>query len=133
SGAGFALGAKLVRPDAEVWLLYGDGSAGYTIAEFDTFTRHKIPIIAVVGTDASWAQIAREQVDILGDSVATDLARTAYHDVAAGYGGEGLLIKDPAAVHPCLCEAQELAANGRPVLANVFIGQTDFRKGSISM
>ncbi|MDX1688361.1 MAG: thiamine pyrophosphate-binding protein, partial [Candidatus Promineifilaceae bacterium] len=47
SGAGFALGAKLVRPDAEVWLLYGDGSAGYTIAEFDTFTRHKIPIIAV--------------------------------------------------------------------------------------
>lgn len=28
-GAGFALGAKLCRPDAEVWLLWGDGSAGY--------------------------------------------------------------------------------------------------------
>lgn len=133
SGAGFALGAKLVRPDAEVWLLYGDGSAGYSIAEFDTFTRHDLPIIAVVGTDASWAQIAREQVDILGDSVATDLARTAYHTVAQGYGGEGLLIDDPDAVRPCLLEAQTLAANGRPVLANVFIGQTDFRKGSISM
>ena len=25
-GAGFALGAKLVRPDAETWILYGDGS-----------------------------------------------------------------------------------------------------------
>jgi len=133
SGAGFALGAKLVRPDAEVWLLYGDGSAGYSIAEFDTFSRHDIPIIAVVGTDASWAQIAREQVEILGDSVATDLARTAYHTVAQGYGGKGLLIKDPASVRPCLYQAQELAAKGRPVLANVFIGQTDFRKGSISV
>ncbi|XP_002741068.3 2-hydroxyacyl-CoA lyase 2, partial [Saccoglossus kowalevskii] len=40
-GAGFALGAKLCRPDAEVWIIYGDGSLGYSVAEFDTFTRHK--------------------------------------------------------------------------------------------
>ena len=38
-GAGFALGAKLVRPDAEVWILYGDGSLGYSLIEFDTFKR----------------------------------------------------------------------------------------------
>lgn len=41
-GGGFALGAKLVRPDAEVWVIYGDGSLGYSVAEFDTFTRHKV-------------------------------------------------------------------------------------------
>ena len=64
-GAGFALGAKLCRPDADVWLLYGDGSVGYSIAEFDTFTRHNIPVIAVVGNDAGWTQIAREQVELL--------------------------------------------------------------------
>lgn len=46
-GAGFALAAKLVRPSAEVWLVWGDGSCGYSIAEFDTFKRHNIPIIAV--------------------------------------------------------------------------------------
>jgi len=41
-GAGFALGAKLCRPDADVWIVYGDGSLGYSSAEFDTFTRHKV-------------------------------------------------------------------------------------------
>lgn len=41
-GGGFALGAKLCRPDAEVVVIYGDGSLGYSVAEFDTFTRHKV-------------------------------------------------------------------------------------------
>ncbi|MFO7538866.1 MAG: thiamine pyrophosphate-binding protein, partial [Chloroflexota bacterium] len=62
AGAGFALGAKLCYPEAEVWLLYGDGSAGYTLSEFDTFHRHDLLVIAVVGNDGVWAQIAREQV-----------------------------------------------------------------------
>lgn len=26
----------------QVWIVYGDGSLGYSIAEFDTFTRHKV-------------------------------------------------------------------------------------------
>ena len=41
-GGGFALGAKLCRPDAEVWVIYGDGTVGYSIAEFDTFARHNV-------------------------------------------------------------------------------------------
>ena len=41
-GGGFALGAKLCRPDSDVWVIYGDGSLGYSVAEFDTFTRHKV-------------------------------------------------------------------------------------------
>ena len=70
-GAGFALGAQLVRPQDEVWLIWGDGASGYGLMEFDTFVRHRVPVIAVVGNDASWAQIAREQVKMLGDDVAT--------------------------------------------------------------
>ena len=41
-GGGFALGAKLLFPDHDVWIVYGDGSLGYSVAEFDTFTRHKV-------------------------------------------------------------------------------------------
>ena len=41
-GGGFALGAKLCRPESEGWVIYGDGSLGYSVAEFDTFTRHKV-------------------------------------------------------------------------------------------
>ena len=32
-GAGFAMGAKLARPDHDVWLLYGDGAAGDDASE----------------------------------------------------------------------------------------------------
>ena len=41
-GGAFALGAKLCRPESEVWVIYGDGSLCYSVAEFDTFTRHKV-------------------------------------------------------------------------------------------
>ncbi len=132
-GGGFALGAKLCRPQAEVWIFYGDGSAAYSLAEFDTYVRHRVPVIAVVGNDASWAQIARDQVEILKDDVGTVLRRTDYHRVADGYGGEGLVVESPDEVPGVVRQAQAAAAAGRPVLINALIGRTDFRKGSISM
>ena len=92
-GAGFALAAALERPGAEVWILFGDGACGWSLAEFDTFVRHGIPVIAVVGNDAGWTQIAREQVKMLGDDVGVTLSRAAYHEVAAAFGAEGILVK----------------------------------------
>jgi acetolactate synthase-1/2/3 large subunit len=132
-GGGFALGAKLCRPRADVWVIYGDGSVAYSLAEFDTFARHGLPVLAVVGNDAGWTQIAREQVDVLGDDVATVLARTDYHKVAEGYGGRGLLIERPEEIRPVLDEALRLVRSGTPVLVNALLGKTEFRKGSISI
>ncbi len=132
-GGGFALGASLVRPGREVWLIWGDGSSAYTLAEFDSFVRHGVAPIAVIGNDASWAQIAREQVEILGTTLGCDLRRTDYHKVAEGYGGVGLVLTDPARVDATLAEAKSIARTGRPVCINVHLRRTDFRKGSISI
>jgi acetolactate synthase-1/2/3 large subunit len=132
-GGGFALGAKLCRPEADVWIIYGDGSVAYSLAEFDTFVRHGLPVIAVVGNDAGWTQIAREQIEILKDDVGTVLARTDYHKVAEGYGGKGLLLERGADVEAVLREALRLARAGLPVLVNAHLDKTEFRKGSISM
>jgi acetolactate synthase-like protein len=132
-GAGFALGAKLVHPQAEVWALFGDGALGYSLAEFDTFTRHGIAIIAVVGNDAGWTQIAREQINMLHDDVGTTLAHTDYHRVAEGFGAAGLHVDDPELAPEILQQARQIAASGKPVLVNAILGKTDFRKGSISV
>jgi len=132
-GAGFALGAALARPTSELWLVWGDGASGYGLAEFDSFVRHGIPVIAVVGNDAGWAQIAREQVKLLNDDVGTVLARTAYHEVARGFGAEGFVVEHPRDLEWTLRRAKEVAASGRPVLVNVWLDKTDFREGSISM
>ena len=132
-GAGFALGASLCRPGEEIWMLFGDGSVGYSLAEFDTFARHSIPVIAVVGNDAGWTQIAREQVKILEDDVGTVLERSDYHDVAAALGGEGILLQRPDQVDAGLQAARDAARRGKPVLVNAWLDKTDFREGSLSM
>jgi acetolactate synthase-1/2/3 large subunit len=132
-GAGFALGAALCRPDDEVWVLFGDGSVGYSLAEFDTFARHNIPVIAVVGNDAGWTQIARDQVKILDDDVGTVLERSNYHEVAAALGGHGILLQQADQVGASLEAAQRAAANGKPVLLNAWLDKTDFREGSLSV
>jgi len=134
-GGGFALGAKLARPDAEVWLLWGDGSAGYSISEFETFSRHKLPIIGLVGNDACWGQIERDQTSWFGSPVACMLDYTRYDAVAEGYGGIGMSITDPKGdTASALREAQRRAQESqKPVLINALIGRTDFREGSISV
>ena len=114
-------------------MLFGDGSVGYSLAEFDTFARHGIPVIAVVGNDAGWTQIAREQVKILRDDIGTVLKRSNYHEVADALGGHGILLQTSDQVVPGLREARGAASGGRPVLVNAWLDKTDFREGSLSM
>lgn len=132
-GAGFAIGAKLCRPESDVWLLWGDGAAGFSLVEFDTMVRHHIPVIAVIGNDAGWTQIARDQVEILHDDVATVLRYSDYHDVAQSLGAKGFQIKSEQEIDSVLRQAVEASRSGTPVLVNALIGKTEFRKGSISM
>ena len=132
-GGGFALGAWAARPSSRIWLIYGDGSSAYSLAEFDTCVRMGLAPIAVVGTDASWGQIAREQEQMLGDNIGTFLRHTDYHKVAEGYGGHGILVTRNDQIPEALEEARRLADEGTPVCINLHLARSDFRKGSISM
>ena len=132
-GAGFILGGKLTHPNATVWGIYVDGAFGYSMVEFDTFVRHNIPLIAIIGNDSSWTQIARDQVEIFKDPVATELGNTKYHEVVEALGGQGLQITDKKEIDDVLNTAKDFASAGKSVAINVKIGKTDFRKGSISI
>ncbi|MBW7934887.1 MAG: hypothetical protein H3C62_15020 [Gemmatimonadaceae bacterium] len=101
--------------------------------ELDTFVRHGLPLIAVIGNDGAWTQIARGQVELLGDDVATQLGRTAFHAVADALGARGLLLDDPSQVTSTLRTARNLARSGQVVLVNAHIGVGEFRKGSLAM
>ena len=52
---------------------------------------------------------------------------------AAGFGGVGLVIDSSDQIDSVLAQAKEAAADGKPVLVNVHLATSDFRKGSISM
>ncbi len=132
-GAGFALGAKLVFPEKDVWIIYGDGSAGYSLMEYDTFVRHKLPVISVIGNDACWAQIARDQIEFLKSDTAMNLAYSNYQDIGKAFGAEGVRVENIDAFNAAVVEAKSMSRKGKPYIINAIIGKTDFRKGSISL
>lgn len=132
-GAGFALGAKLVFPEKEVWIIYGDGSAGYSLVEYDTFVRHKIPVISLIGNDACWSQIARDQIEFLKSDCAVTLEYSNYEKIGEAFGAQGKRVEDLPSFLEVVKEAREKSKNGIPYIINAVIGKSDFRKGSISM
>lgn len=135
-GAGFALAAKLHHPEKEVVAIMGDGAFGYAVPELDTFVRHKIPVYWMIGNDACWTQIAREQVPMLGSSIGCDLAHSDYHKVAQGFGTQGYLLKEDEDLDEKALVSEsikKLASTDTGVVVNALIGKTKFRDGSISV
>ena len=54
SGPGYALAAKLARPDRQVVLLQGDGAFGFSGMEWDTLVRHGVHVVSVIGNNGIW-------------------------------------------------------------------------------
>jgi len=131
-GPGYAMAAKCARPDANVVLVYGDGSFGLNAMEFEAMARQKLPVVAVIGNDAAWTQIRRGQLDLYGKerAVATSLDYTRYDKVVEALGGFGAYVDDVKDLGPALDAA---FAAGKPAVVNVKIASSTFRKGAISV
>jgi len=131
-GPGYAMAAKLARPDSRVILMYGDGSFGLHAMEWEAMARQNIPVVGVIGNDAGWTQILRGQRQIFGDDrvVATQLDYTRYERVVEAVGGRGFYAETVAELETALAQA---FASDVPALVNVKIGESDFRKGAISV
>jgi len=131
-GPGYAMAAKLLRPDANVVLVYGDGSFGFHALEFEAMVRQGIPVVAIIGNDAAWTQIRRGQVELYGAerAVATSLEYTRYEKVVEALGGFGAYVETVDQLGPALDAA---FASKKPACVNVKIATSDFRKGAISV
>jgi thiamine pyrophosphate-dependent acetolactate synthase large subunit-like protein len=132
-GAGFAMASKACKSSSQVWIIFGDGSSGWSLSEFDTFTRMNLPVIAVIGNDACWSQMYRDQSKLLNDTTATTLAYTNYHEVAKGFGAHGIIINRDEQIQDALNEAVKVYNTGKSVLINCIIAKSGFREGSVSL
>jgi len=131
-GPGFAMAAKLARPDSPVCIIYGDGSFGLNGFEFEAMARQGISVVGVMGNDAAWQQIRRGQVEIFSPdrAPATKLDFTRYDRIVEAMGGHGEYVEDPTQIHAAIDRAFD---SGKPALVNVKLGSSDFRKGAISV
>jgi acetolactate synthase-1/2/3 large subunit len=122
SGPGYAIAAKVARPDRQVCLLLGDGAFGFSGMEFDTMVRHGLPVVAVVGNNGIWALEKHPMEFLYGYSVAADLLPgTRYDLVVEALGGHGELVEKPADLRPALDRA---FASGKPACVNVLTDPT---------
>jgi acetolactate synthase-1/2/3 large subunit len=117
AGPGYALAAKLAHPERQVCLLLGDGAFGFSGLEFDTFVRHAVPVVGVVGNNGIWALEKHPMEFIYGYSVAGDLQPGCrYDEVVRALGGHGELVERPEELRPAL---ERAFGSGKPALVNV--------------
>jgi acetolactate synthase-1/2/3 large subunit len=117
AGPGYAIAARIARPDKQVCLLLGDGAFGFSGMEFDTMVRHGLPVVAVVGNNGIWGLEKHPMEFVYGYSVAADLRPgTRYDQVVEALGGHGELVEKPAELKPAL---ERAFASGKPACVNV--------------
>lgn len=98
NGYGYALGAAFAFPDRIIVNLQGDGSAGFHIAELDTYARHELKVLTIVVNNYKWGMSIAGQDIIYGDD---DSARPVsslspvckFETVAEGFGCMGVRIE----------------------------------------
>ncbi len=131
-GPGYAMAAKLAKPDTKVVLIMGDGSFGFNGMEFESMVRQGIKVVGIIGNDAAWTQILRGQAMLYGEDrvVATTLDYTRYDQVVEGLGGHGEYVEKLDDLYPALKRAFD---SDKAALVNVKIGGSDFRKYAMSV
>jgi acetolactate synthase I/II/III large subunit len=122
AGPGAALAAKIANPDRQVCLLLGDGAFGFAGMEFDTFVRHGIPVVGVMGNNGIWALEKHPMEFLYGYSVAADLQPgLRYDEIVRTLGGHGELVERPEDLRPAL---ERAFSSGKPALVNVLTDPT---------
>ncbi len=122
-GFGFpaAIGAKVAKPDSEVYVVSGDGSFQMNIQELATVKQHGIKVIILVlnnrylGMVRQWQELffdSRYAGTCLGKACETGEAPDLEYwpdfvQVAEAYGLQGLRVEDPMKVRGAIEQARE--------------------------
>jgi thiamine pyrophosphate-dependent acetolactate synthase large subunit-like protein len=118
TGMGYAIAARLARPDKQVAVLLGDGAAGFGLLDAETLVRHGLPVVMIVGNNGIWGLEKFPMQQIYdGWHCAADLQPgLRYDDVVAALGGAGETVEKSADLGPAL---ERAFAADAPYLVNV--------------
>jgi len=123
NGMGYAIAARVVRPDAQIVVMLGDGAAGFSLMDVDSLVRHDLPVVMVVGNNSIWGLEKHPMQMIYGWDVACDLQpNTRYDEVVKSLGGGGEMVTSPDEIGPALDRA---FASGVPYLVNIITDPSD--------
>jgi thiamine pyrophosphate-dependent acetolactate synthase large subunit-like protein len=115
AGLGFAMGAKLARPDHLCINVWGDAAIGFTGMDFETAVRERIPILSILFNNFSMAI----EIPIMPISQkkygSTDISGN-YADMAKAFGGYGERVTEPGDIVAAIQRGIKKTEEGIPVL-----------------
>lgn len=105
-GIGYGIGAAKAHPGATVFVMTGDGSVGFHLAELETAVRNQLSIVVVVGNDHCWNAEHQLQMREFGAErlYRCELSQISYHDTCVALGGCGRHVKTAAQLRSALSE-----------------------------
>jgi acetolactate synthase I/II/III large subunit len=118
-----AIGAKVARPEAEVWVVVGDGGFQMTMAELATLVQEKLKINIVIinngflGMVRQWQEFFYER-----NYQATPLLNPDFGKIADAYGIRNITVTQRAQVEPAVQSARK---HEGPVLLDFKVEQED--------
>jgi acetolactate synthase-1/2/3 large subunit len=118
-----AIGAKIARPDAEVWVIVGDGGFQMTLCELATIVQENLDVkIAIInngylGMVRQWQEFFYEK-----RYAATPLVNPDFARLAAAYGIRSTAVSTRADVVPAVNEARQ---HKGPMLIDFQVEQED--------
>ena len=118
-----AIGAKVSRPDAEVWVVVGDGGFQMTLCELATIMQEKIKInVAIInngylGMVRQWQEFFYER-----NYAATPLLNPDFAKLAEAYGMRGITVRERSQVVPTVRSVRE---HDGPVVIDFRVEQED--------
>jgi len=118
-----AIGAKVARPEAEVWVIVGDGGFQMTLCELATIVQEKLKVnIAIInngflGMVRQWQEFFYER-----NYAATPLLNPDFAKLGEAYGIRSMTVTERSQVVPAVQAARQ---HDGPVLINFRVEQED--------
>jgi acetolactate synthase-1/2/3 large subunit len=129
-GPSFAIAARLAKPQAQVLIVYGDGSFGLNAMEYESAIRQNLPFVGIIGNDGAWGQIKVAQEALFGEGNAPAAVLSqdvAYERMVEALGGHGERVIEPGRIRPALERAFDA---GVPACINVILDPSLVRRAS---
>ncbi|WP_454692696.1 thiamine pyrophosphate-binding protein [Achromobacter aloeverae] len=117
-GVPAAIGAKLAKPDADVYCVTGDGGFGYVGMELETAARYEIPFCVVVLNNGILGFQKHYEEHAFGKTVQTSFTPVNYADFAKTLNCDGVRVSTAKAFEEALASARNLR---RPLLIDAVV------------
>ncbi|MET3858821.1 thiamine pyrophosphate-requiring protein [Rhizobium sp. OAE497] len=118
SGLGFAMGAKLARPEATVVNLMGESAFGMVGIDFETAVRCNLPVLTIVMRNNVLGGYAKS-MPIATEKYGANRITGSYAPIAEALGGYGECVSEPDELRAALLRGLDRVRAGQAALIEV--------------